>query len=293
MKRRLACLLHVCGYPLDMRPTVSVAPPRVAPATAPETSVSAVSWPAILVGAAAAGALSLVLVILGLGLGLSAISPWQGAGASAKALSAGAIVWISFTQLAASALGGYLAGRLRVKWSGLHTDEVYFRDTAHGFMAWAVASLVTAAFLSAAVGTLLSTGATASAAIAGQRSTPSVVDASVDSLLRRDPSQAGAPISAATREETVRIFAAGLSEGALRADDRQYLAAVVSQQAGIAPAEANKRVDDRFNEARNAVDQGRKIASNSSLWFFVALMLGAFFASLAATFGGRRRDAME
>jgi len=277
--------------PLDMRTPVNA--PRIAAMTVPETPVSAVSWPAILVGAAAAGALSLVLVVLGLGLGLSSISPWQGAGASAKALGAGTIVWISFTQLAASALGGYLAGRLRVKWSGLHTDEVYFRDTAHGFMAWAVASLVTAAFLSAAVGTLVSAGATAAGATSTQHSVPNAVDLSVDGLLRRDPSQVSTPVDASVREETVRIFSAGLSEGTLRDDDKQYLSTVVAQRAGIAPAEANKRVDERFNQARTMLDQTRKTAANSSLWFFVALMLGAFFASLAATFGGRRRDAMD
>jgi hypothetical protein len=233
--------------------------------------------------------LSLVLAILGFGLGLASISPWQGAGASAKALSVGAIAWISFTQLAASGLGGYLAGRLRVKWAGLHTDEVYFRDTAHGFMAWAVASLITAAFLSTAVGTLLATGASAVSSPQGA----SVVDSSVDGLLRSDPAANGAPLSAPAREQTARIFAAGLRDGALRNDDRQYLANVVAQQTGVAPAEASKRVDERFNEARSAADQARKAAAYSSLWFFVALMLGAFFASLAATYGGRRRDAMD
>lgn len=275
--------------PLDIRSTAPAGAARVVPATAPEARVSAVSWPAIFVGAAAACALSLVLVILGFGLGLSSISPWQGAGASAKALSVGAIAWISFTQLAASSVGGYLAGRLRVKWAGLHTDEVYFRDTAHGFMAWAVASLMTAAFLSTAVGTLLATGASAAASPQGA----SVIDSSVDSLLRSDPGSNGAPLSAPVREQTARIFAAGLRDGTLRTDDRQYLANVVAQQTGVAPAEASKRVDERFNEALGAADQARKTAAHSSLWFFVALMLGAFFASLAATYGGRRRDMMD
>ena len=277
--------------PLDIRSstTTPAGAARISPAPAPEARSSAVSWPAIFVGAAAACALSLVLVILGFGLGLSSISPWQGAGASAKALSVGAIAWICFTQLAASSLGGYLAGRLRVKWAGLHTDEVYFRDTAHGFMAWAVASLVTAAFLSTALGTILATGASATASPQGA----SVIDSSVDGLLRSDPGTNGAPLSDSARQQTVRIFAAGLRDGTLRADDRQYLANVVAQQTGVAPAEASKRVDDRFNEARTAADQARKTAAHASLWFFVALMLGAFFASLAATYGGRRRDAMD
>ena len=62
---------------------------------------------------------------------------------------------LTFTQLAASGMGGYLAGRLRTKWAGIHTDEVYFRDTAHGFLAWAVATLLTATLLTSAVGSIL------------------------------------------------------------------------------------------------------------------------------------------
>ena len=122
---------------------------------------SGVSWGAILAGAFAAAALSFILVILGFGLGFSSVSPWSGSGLSAQTIGYSTIGWITFTQIAASAIGGYIAGRLRVKWANVHTDEVYFRDTAHGFLAWAVASLATAALLSNAVGSVLSGGATA------------------------------------------------------------------------------------------------------------------------------------
>ena len=111
---------------------------------------SGVSWSAILAGAAAAAALSLILLVLGTGLGLSSMSPWSNQGASASAVGVSTILWLTFTQLAASGMGGYLAGRLRTKWASVHTDEVYFRDTAHGFLAWAVATIVTAAALSSA-----------------------------------------------------------------------------------------------------------------------------------------------
>ncbi|WP_050476216.1 hypothetical protein [Herbaspirillum rhizosphaerae] len=120
---------------------------------------SGVSWGAIIAGAFAAAALSFILVILGFGLGLSSVSPWSGSGLSAQTIGYSTVAWITFTQIAASAIGGYIAGRLRVKWANVHTDEVYFRDTAHGFLAWAVASLATAALLSSAVGSVLSGGA--------------------------------------------------------------------------------------------------------------------------------------
>src|SRR5450631_4415246 len=131
----------------------------------PETTASGVSWGAILAGAAAAAALSLILLLLGVGLGFSAISPWSNNGASATAIGVSSIVWLAFTQIAASGLGGYLAGRLSIKWATVHTDEVYFRDTAHGFLAWAIASLAAAALLGSVVGNVISTGVGAGATL--------------------------------------------------------------------------------------------------------------------------------
>src|SRR5450756_2627232 len=95
----------------------------------------AVAWGAIVAGAAAAAALSLILLMLGIGLGLSSVSPWVHDGVSAATFGVSAILWVTLTQLLASGMGGYLAGRLRTKWVAVHTDEVYFRDTAHGFLA--------------------------------------------------------------------------------------------------------------------------------------------------------------
>src|SRR3954463_3368311 len=124
--------------------------PRLAAPPADDANTSGVSWGAIFAGAAGAAALSLILLILGTGLGLSSVSPWSDRGAGAAAFGIGTIAWITFTQLAASGLGGYLAGRLRTRWLGVHTDEVYFRDTAHGFLAWAFATVLTPAALGAA-----------------------------------------------------------------------------------------------------------------------------------------------
>jgi hypothetical protein len=115
--------------------------------------------------------LSLLLLILGVGLGLSSVSPWSAEGVTAETFGVSTILWLTFTQLAASGTGGYLAGRLRHRWSRVHTDEVYFRDTAHGFLAWSVATLVTASMLTAAVGSIVSGGVKAGAAVAGTAAT--------------------------------------------------------------------------------------------------------------------------
>lgn len=295
-----------------------VVPPRVT-ADAPH---NAVSWAAIFVGAAAAAALSLVLVILGFGLGLSSVSPWSGVGASAGTIGIATVIWISFTQFASSGVGGYLAGRLRIKWAALHTDEVYFRDTAHGFMAWAVASLATAALLGSTLAGVLDTGAKAGASGVGGAATTVATTAAggmavhegsnggltyfTDRLYRKDAANTTAPSSSAvaptgSHEEAVRIFATDLKNGQLADDDRQYLANAVAQETGLSPADASARVTDDFNKAKSAVDDAenkakqaadvaRKAAEHGALWMFVSLMVGAFIASYAATIGGRRRD---
>ena len=111
-----------------------------------ESHSSGVSWAAVIGGAFVTAALSLILLALGTGLGFSSVSPWSNVGASASTVGTAAILWLVLMQIMSSSMGGYLAGRLRTKWSGIHTDEVYFRDTAHGFLAWAVALVITAAF---------------------------------------------------------------------------------------------------------------------------------------------------
>lgn len=120
-----------------------------------ETTASAVSWPAVFAGAVAAAALSLVLLVLGSGLGLAVVSPWTAVEPTAEAMSGATIAWIFLTAIAASGVGGYMAGRLRTRWPGAQLDEVYFRDTAHGFLAWGLATLLTAAALTGVIASIL------------------------------------------------------------------------------------------------------------------------------------------
>lgn len=104
----------------------------------------AVSLSSIAAGTIVAIALTITLGVIGAGFGLASVSAWPGAGASPKAFTVGAGVWLIVTQWVSAAAGGYIAGRLRTGWRGLHTDEVFFRDTAHGFVTWALATLVVA-----------------------------------------------------------------------------------------------------------------------------------------------------
>jgi len=286
------------------------------PAVDESSTLSGVSWGAIFAGAAAAAALSLILVLLGFGLGFSAVSPWANEGVSAKGLGISTIVWLAVTQIIASGAGGYIAGRLRVKWAYMHGDEVYFRDTAHGFLAWCVATLVTATLVAGSVSSLVSSGVQAGAQVVGGTASAVTQAAGtaaantdsdqygyfIDSLFRDD--RPAAVSDDAARGTVTRIFVRSLNnDGQLAAEDRTYLAQLVAQRTNLTQADAQRRVDEVYGrtqkavadtklKAQQAADTAAKVAALTTLWMFVALLAGAFFASLAATFGGRRRDAV-
>jgi hypothetical protein len=259
-----------------------------------EAHSSGVSWAAVIAGAFVAAALSLALLALGTGIGLSSVSPWANAGASASAIGWTAIGWLVLMQLIASSVGGYLAGRLRTKWVSVHTHEVYFRDTAHGFLVWAVGLVITAAFLTSAA-TALVGGAAAGAAAANASGSDQSGNGFgsneylVDRLLRTN-SNGSEKDNAAVRSEIGPILAQALREGSLPPADRAYLAQVVAARTGVSQSDAEKRVDDTFTRAQQTADGARKAVAHSMYWTFLALLIGAFCASVAATIGGKERD---
>jgi hypothetical protein len=257
-----------------------------------EAHSSGVSWAAVVAGAFVSAALAVILLSLGTGLGLSSVSPWSGVGASASAIGAGAIVWLILMQVISCSMGGYLAGRLRTKWASIHTDEVYFRDTAHGFLVWAVGLVITASFLASAAASMM--GGSPSAANVSRAAESAAQERSpnayfVDSLIRSKPASSDRD-EAPLRVETEIIFANALRQGNLPARDRAYLAQVVTAKTGVSEPEAEKRVSDTFLEAQETADAARKALAHLSLWLFAALLIGAFCASFSATIGGRQRD---
>lgn len=279
-------------------------------------SSSAVSWAAILAGAAAAAALSLILLVLGTSLGISAVSPWVHEGISAATLGWSAILWISFTQLLAFGMGGYIAGRLRTRWIGVHEDEVYFRDTAHGFLAWAVASLLSAALLTSVISSIIGSGIQTGASVAGGAAhgvaqthheamhSSGLTAYFVDTLFRPDVNAAGhsvKPTEASSTAEVTLIFVNAIHNGALPAEDKRFVAEIVTQRTGLSPTHAEQRVSETYSRlqtrlhdaeiaTKEAADKTRKASAYAGLWLFVSLLIGAFFASWAATFGGKHRD---
>ena len=273
-----------------------------------QSEQSTVSWGAVIAGGVAAAALSLLLFALGVGLGLSSISPWSDQGVSATTFQVGAGVYLVAVAMLSSTVGGYLAGRLRATWAGVHNDEIYFRDTAHGLLAWAVALMLGATALGAATTHILA-GAAAGVGPAVSTATASQpTDIYVDALLRADPAPgaaaaapgatsptATAPVAAGdnagTRAEIGRLFAPVLlRKGELSAADRAYLSKLVAARTGLSQAEADRRVTEVVAQAKKAADDARRASAKLMLWLAGSMLAGAVASMLAALEGGLLRD---
>jgi hypothetical protein len=286
--------------------------------TAHSHSQTAVSWPAIIAGAFVAAAVSLILFALGSGFGFAAMSPWPGKGISGVSVAVTAAIWLILTQWISAGVGGYIAGRLRTRWIGTHTHEVFFRDTAHGLITWAVASVLVTATLAAALsstiggaghltGSMMGAAAQHSMHGAPPNSGPgsgemlpkaaSVADYNLDRLLRPAEAVATTQMASDPKPEAARIIANAVSTGSLAESDRAYLAQMVAQRSGVSLQDAQKRVDDSMASAMDAeakvkaaADTARKRAAEASIYLALSLLVGAFIASVSAALGGRLRD---
>jgi hypothetical protein len=268
------------------------------------------TWGPIFGGAAAAIGVTLILLLLGSGVGLTMVSPWSGQSSSLGTVGVTAAIWLVVVQWLSSGLGGYITGRLRTKWAAVHTDEVFFRDTAHGFISWALATIFVAGFLASSLTSLAGAGAQAvgSAATAAGTAASSTASTSdlptayfTDALLRPEQARAGATSDdAAATAEVSRILLNGAAAGQIPDDDKAYLATIVSARTGLSEADARtrvdtvlKRIDDAKVAAQKAADEARKAASTTALLGALSLLIGAFIASAAAAFGGSQRDEEE
>ena len=283
--------------------------------TAVDTTIDAasgVSWAAIIAGAFVASAFSLALVALGAGIGLISVSPWSSNNPSVTTFTVLAAAWFIAVQLFASGVGGYIAGRFRTRWARVHTDEVFFRDTAHGLVVWAVGAVISAALIASAATSAVSGAAhlagaatqavgTATGQAAGQAASAMGDPTGYfsDMLWRSDhPAQGD---QAAATAEAGRILTRAVYNGDLPAADKTYLAQLVASRTGLSQPDAEKRVADVFDQAqkakqqaadkaKEAADAARKTGVGVALWAFISLLVGAFSASYMATVGGRQRD---
>jgi hypothetical protein len=257
-----------------------------------EAAVSGVSWAAVAAGAIASLALTLLLLSFGAGLGFAVVSPWSGSGVSSTTFEIGTGLYFIVMAMISSSLGGYLAGRLRTKWVGVRASEVLFRDSAHGFLAWAAASVIGALLLASPASSIIGSGLSGATQAAANSVQSSPMDGYVDTLLRSDnPSAQGQQGPSDTRAETVRLFSASFRNGKdLSAEDRSYLAKVVAARTGLSQADAEKRVNDVAAQVKTDLEKARKTAMQLAIWLTLSLFIGAFSAALAATEGGGLRD---
>lgn len=281
-----------------------------------DSSSSAVSWGAIIAGSFAAATLTFILMLLGSGLGLTMVSPWSSTGASVTTFAVSTAIWLVIVQWLSSGLGGYLTGRLRTKWVGVHTDETFFRDTAHGFMAWALATLLVVFVLGSALSAAIGTGVQAASTVAsgaamgasagasanaGDRGGTDATSYFVDSLFRPvDAARLAAPGAegdTAAAAQASRILIASAAAGEMSADDKVYLGQLVAARMGLSQGDATARVDAVLAQveqakvtAQEAADTARKAGATFALVGALSLLIGAFIASAAAALGGRQRD---
>ena len=241
------------------------------------------------------------------------VSPWPDRGASVTTFAVTTAIWLIVTQWVSSGLGGYIAGRLRTRWIGTHPHEVFFRDTAHGLITWAVATILVVAvgastFRSAAgaAGRAANAGATA-AMIAGAGSAGGAMSAnrqrrmpirrfrhtrSTSSIEHRI--SAGHRLLADARIETAHIAANVFATGSISSADRAYLVEQVAARTGASQADAQARVDNfvaALTQAQEKLkaeaDSARKAAAEAAIYLALSMLIGAFIASVAAALGGR------
>lgn len=281
------------------------------------TARSAVSWPSIIAGAFVAAAATVILIALGSGVGFASISPWPDRGVSVTSFAVTTAIWLIVTQWISAALGGYLAGRLRTRWMGTHAHEVFFRDTAHGLITWAVATILVVAvgassFRSAvgAAGRVAGAGGATTAMLAGPggaaggmsaNSVPPNINSPVSAYeidkLFRSSNFGGAALLGDARMEAAHIAAGAFADGSISSADRTYLVDQVSARTGTSPADAQARVDSFVAAVTQAqeklkaeADSARKAAAEASIYLALSMLIGAFIASVAAALGGRIRD---
>ena len=255
--------------------------------SAPQIGVqSYVEWGAVIAGTVAALAVSLVLLAFGAAIGLASVSPWTTTATGLKAVGVGTAFWFLLVTLWSFALGGYLAARLRHRWSDATPAEVRFRDSAHGLLVWALSVLIAAGLAASgvsAIGRGLGAAAGSAAAAADQ------VTATTD-LLFRSSNATPSLQTADARSEVSRLLLRSAGKGEVSSADRTYVAQLVATRTGISQADAEKRVTQSLDELKAAADRARKIGVVLAFLTASILLIGGATAWWAAAVGGSHRE---
>jgi hypothetical protein len=253
-------------------------------------------WSAVFAGAIVAAGISFVLLAFGAGIGLSVLSPspsWRNASMPLALLSG---IWHLLISIAAFAVGGYLVGRMRGRLGPATPDEVEFRDGVHAAVMWGMAVIFTALLALAAARVLgpayAEREASAPSSATSGAGEPRFVSYEVDRLLRgadRRPA-ADAVDNSEVRAEIGRALMAALDTSNYSGEDRAYLIRLVAVRTGIAPPEAERRVDTVVAQLRDKANRARRSAVLLAFLTAASLAVGLAVAWVAAGVGGRHRD---
>jgi hypothetical protein len=247
-----------------------------------------VQWTPVISGALVASALFLVLVAFGTALGLSVASSaptWRDTSSTLSLLSGLYLVLIG---LVSFGFGGYIAGRSRTRWTAVpHNDFVEFRDGTHGLVSWALAVVITAV-IAAGISAVAVSKATPTTNAPSTTAGEALMAYDLDRLFR---SERPTPADIAyTRAEASRILMTAGSRAGIRQDDHQYLTGLVSNRTGVAPAEAERRVQEAIPATSLAIKRARQSAAIAGFSIAAALLLGAAVAWFSSRLGGQHRD---
>jgi len=276
---------------------------------------SYLDWPAIIGGILLASAISLLLLTFGSAVGLSFANFRTYNGVSPVWAAIAAASWLLWVQISSFMCGGYLTGRMRRRFHDATEHESDVRDGSHGLLVWAgalvIGGIIAVSGIGSAanaIGSIVGTATNAASNVAqGTAANPQVANAAssldptgyfVDELYRVPP---GATVPQGTnpgdvRAETARILAASATTG-VSADDKTYLAALVSRQTGLPQDQASARVDqvlksvdDAKAKAADAAETARKAAVLAAFLAAASLLVSAVGAYWAAMKGGKHRD---
>jgi hypothetical protein len=252
-----------------------------------DRSIAYIQWGPAIAGAFAAAALAFVLhsFAAAIGLAVSSTSPtWRDSSTALQLLSG---LYLVLVAIVSFGVGGYLAGRTRARLDG-GAEEVEFRDGSHGLLVWAIAIMLTALMAVAATQALtrLSAPSPGSAqSVAGEN----IIAFDLDRLFRAERRPQNSDLLYA-RSEAARILLTSAGHNGVTSDDRAYLIRLTAANTGLAPPEAEKRVDTVLAQARDTIRKARRSAVIIAFMAGAAALLGAAVAWFAAIAGGEHRD---
>jgi hypothetical protein len=256
-------------------------------ATSVDAGVRHIKWTPIILGAIVAAALSSILLAFGatIGLGVSSTAPtWRDASAALAILSG---LYLVIQAVVSFGVGGYIAGRTGARFAASNADDVEQHDGLHGLAAWAVA-VVFGAMLAALVAGAAATRSTTLPAARTSAAEP-LLSYEIDRLFR--PARRAPNVDLAQeRAEAGRILLTSSSHSGMSNDDRAYLGQLVVAVTGLAPADAEKRLDTAIANARTTIAKSRRSSVILAFSLAAALLLGAVVSWAAAAVGGRHRD---